>query len=62
MKQQNKQYGGGIPTITIKQLKEMATTKKLRDILQNYIEHEKIPSVRAVWVEYFIDIKKNPNK
>jgi len=59
MKQQIKQNKEGITTISITQLKEMATTKKLRDILQNYIEHEKIPSVRAVWVEYFLDKKKS---
>jgi len=31
--------------------------KKLRDILQNYIEHETIQSVRTAWIEYFLDIK-----
>jgi len=44
--------------LTITQLKEMATTKKLRDILKNYIEHEKITSVRTAWIEYFLDVKK----
>lgn len=44
---------------TITQLKEMATTKKLKDILKNYIEHEKIPSVRTAWIEYFLDVKKH---
>jgi len=58
MKEKIKQNKGGIPTINISQLKEMATTKKLRDILQNYIEHEKIPSVRTAWIEYFLDIQK----
>ncbi|MBS3748710.1 MAG: hypothetical protein KGY65_06630 [Candidatus Thermoplasmatota archaeon] len=44
--------------ITITQLKEMATTKKLKDILKTYIEHEKITSVRTAWIEYFLDLKK----
>jgi predicted SnoaL-like aldol condensation-catalyzing enzyme len=47
-----------ITAITITQLKEMATTKKLRDILKTYIEHEKITSVRTAWIEYFLDLKK----
>ena len=38
-------------------LKQMATTNRLRDILQNHIEHETIPSVRTAWIEYFLDIK-----
>lgn len=45
--------------ITITQLKDMATTKKLRDILKNYIENEKISSVRTAWIEYFLDVKKH---
>jgi len=48
-------------TIHISQLREMATTKKLRDIFKNYIEHEKIPSVRTAWIEYFLDIKNTDN-
>ena len=44
--------------ISIPQLKEMATTKKLRDILKTYIENEKISSVRTAWIEYFLDVKK----
>ena len=57
MKQKKKQDKVRIPTFTITQLKEMATTRRLRDILVNYIEHEKIPSVRMAWIEYFLDIK-----
>jgi hypothetical protein len=44
--------------ITTTQLKEMATTKKLREILKTHIEHEKITSVRTAWIEYFLDLKK----
>lgn len=44
--------------LTITQLKEMANTKKLRDILKTYIEHEKITSVRTAWIEYFLEFKK----
>ena len=57
MKHKIKQEKAGITTINLTQLKQMATTKKLRDILKDYIEHEKIPSVRTAWVEYFLDIK-----
>jgi hypothetical protein len=48
--------------INISQLKEMATSNKLRDILKNYIEHEKIPSVKTAWIEYFLEIKKTENR
>lgn len=57
MKQKKKQATEGISTITISQLKQMATTGRLRDILVNYIEHEQIPSVRMAWIEYFLDVK-----
>ncbi len=49
-------------TINISQLKEMATSNKLRDILKNNIENEKIPSVRIAWIEYFLDIKNMENR
>ena len=48
-------------TINISQLKEMATSNKLRDILNNYIENEKIPSVKTAWIEYFLEIKNTEN-
>ncbi len=57
MKQKVKQEKDHVAMITITQLKQMATTNRLRDILKNYIEHEKIPSVRTAWIEYFLDIK-----
>jgi hypothetical protein len=57
MQKKTKQEKERITVSSLKQLKQMATSKKLRDILKNYIEHEKIPSVRAAWVEYFFDIK-----
>ena len=49
-------------TITISRLKEMATSNKLRDILKNYIENEKIPSVKTAWIEYFLEIKNTENR
>lgn len=58
MKNNRKKEKQTTTAITITQLKEMATTKKLRDILKNYIEHEKISSVRSAWIEYFLDVKK----
>jgi hypothetical protein len=33
-------------------LKNLATTKELKDIL-NLIERETIPSVRVAWIDYF---------
>lgn len=59
MKNNIKKEKERMSAITITQLKEMATTKKLKDILKTYIEHEKIPSVRSAWIEYFLDIKKH---
>ena len=38
-------------------LKQMANTNRLREILQNHIEHETISSVRTAWIEYFLDIQ-----
>ncbi len=58
MKNNMKKEKERMTAITITQLKEMATTKKLRDILKNHIEHEKIPNVRTAWIEYFLDLKK----
>ena len=57
MKQKIKQEKEGINTISIPLLKQMATTKKLRDILQNHIDKETIPTVRTAWIEYFLEIK-----
>ena len=58
MKQKIKQEKNGIITISIPLLKQMATTKKLKDILQNHIARETIPTVRTAWIEYFLEIKK----
>jgi hypothetical protein len=38
-------------------LRKMATTKRLKHILNNHIENETIPSVRTAWIEYFLEIK-----
>lgn len=62
MKKKSKQQKSGITKITMNQLRKMATTKKLKYIFQTYIENEKIPSVKAAWIEYFIDKKKNSSK
>ena len=58
VQQKTKQEKERITEYSLKQLKQMATSKELRDILKNYIEYEKIPSVRNAWVEFFLDIKK----
>ncbi len=57
MKQKIKQDKNGIITISIPLLKQMATTKNLKDILQNHIDQETIPTVRTAWIEYFLEIK-----
>jgi NADH:ubiquinone oxidoreductase subunit len=49
-------------TINISRLTEMATSNKLRDILNNYIENEKIPSVKTAWIEYFLEIKNTEDR
>ena len=33
--------------------------KRLKEILNNYIEHETIPSVKTAWIEYFLELKKH---
>lgn len=57
VKKKIKQEKEGLSQINFPLLKQMATTHKLRDILQNHIEHETIPSVRTAWIEYFLEIK-----
>ena len=52
-----KQDKRNINAMNMAELRKMADTKKLRDIFQDYIEHEKIPSVRIAWIEYFLEIK-----
>ena len=43
--------------ISFSLLKQMANTNRLREIFQNHIEKETIPSVRSAWIEYFLEIK-----
>jgi hypothetical protein len=49
-------------TINYNLLKKMATTKRLKEIFQKYIENETIPSVRTAWIEYFLELKKKKIK
>jgi hypothetical protein len=46
--------------ISLSALKKLATTKEQKDILK-LIERETIPSVRAAWIDYFLE-KTNPSK
>ena len=39
-------------------LKKLATTKEQKDILK-MIERETIPSVRAAWIDYFLEKTKH---
>jgi len=57
VKKKIKQEKERISQMSFPLLKQMANTNRLRDILQNHIEHETIPSVRNASVEYFLDIK-----
>jgi hypothetical protein len=57
MRRNNQRQNRDRTVISIAELRQMADTKKLEDILHNCIENEKIPSVRMAWVEYFLDIK-----
>ena len=61
MKQKIKKEEDIKTLISIPLLKKMATTKKLREILQNHIDKETIPTVRTAWIEYFLEIKKQKN-
>jgi hypothetical protein len=54
MRKKNKKE---ITTISLALLDKMATTKRLKEILHNYIEKETIPSVRKAWTEYFFELK-----
>ena len=42
---------------SISSLRKLATTKKHEDILK-LIENEMIPSVRAAWIDYFLEKTK----
>ena len=44
--------------ISISSLKKLAITKEQKDILK-LIEHEKIPSVRDAWIDYFLQHTKH---
>jgi hypothetical protein len=39
-------------------LKNLAVTKEQKDIILNRIERETIPSVRAAWIDYFLEKTK----
>jgi hypothetical protein len=43
--------------ISFSTLRKLATTKRLKEIFENHIEYETIPSVRAAWIEYFLEMK-----
>ncbi|MCK4366293.1 MAG: hypothetical protein KAW45_09585 [Thermoplasmatales archaeon] len=44
--------------INLSTLKKLATTKEQKDILK-LIEQETIPSVRAAWIDYFLEKTKH---
>jgi hypothetical protein len=44
--------------ISLSALKKLAMTKEQNDIL-NRIERETIPSVRAAWIDYFLEKTKH---
>ena len=46
--------------ISISSLRKLVTTKEHEDILK-LIENETIPSVRAAWIDYFLE-KTKPSK
>jgi hypothetical protein len=48
----------GDTNISIPSLKKLAITKEQKDILK-LIEHETIPSVRAAWIDYFLQHTKH---
>ena len=47
--------------ISLSSLRKQSITKEHKDILQR-IEHEKIPSVRDAWIDYFLEKTKEYNK
>ena len=46
--------------ISISSLRKLVTTKEHEDILK-LIENETIPSVRAAWIDYFLEKTKPSN-
>ena len=44
--------------VSLSALKKLATTKEQKDILK-LIERETIPSVRAAWIDYFLEKTKH---
>ena len=46
-----------VTVISISALKKLATTKEQEDILK-LIENETIPSVKAAWIDYFLEKTK----
>jgi hypothetical protein len=57
LKKKIKKEKAGLSQISFPLLKKLATTNRLKDILQNHIEKETITSVRNAWIEYFLEIK-----
>ena len=48
--------------ISLSLLKKQAITREKKDIFQR-IEHEKIPSVRNAWIDYFLEkIKESKSR
>ena len=45
--------------ISISSLRKLVTTKEHEDILK-LIENEMIPSVKAAWIDYFLEKTKHP--
>ena len=48
--------------ISFSMLRKLATTNRLKEIFEKHIESETIPSVRAAWIEYFLEIKNKKIK
>ena len=51
----------GDARISISSLKKLVTTKEHEDILK-LIENETIPSVKAAWIDYFLEKTKYPKR
>ena len=50
----------GVRTISVGQLRALATTAQLKSMLDR-IEHEEVPDVRSAWIEHFLSKAKCPH-
>ena len=56
---QQKTLGHRVRTLSVDQLRRLATTPQMKSMLDR-IEHEEVPDVRSAWIEHFLSRAKCP--